>query len=354
MIESGFPDEHVSYLKYSHSQKGYVYSVWSGSRAGTALVYAGNATLTHFTTPVTEPVFGPASGDTSPDNFDRNYAAPGQVVEDPSNPKTLYMLYEANNDCYGTSCRGSNYAWADPGITESVGSASRYPHNWTGFPSDKNVWGRTEAVRTPDKKPTTLPMKGGYWGDGLPSGFVDPMDPTHQYLYLFYSYHRYPTPSPDSATIEVARDTFADLRGGTPNFQKFDTNTKSFDIPFDGRGTSIVPPSADGSCAIEGWQSVSWNATLGAYLMIIACKKNDFDIAERWYYTTCSDLETEAWAPPVLLHAFTRLSWNASPVSLDQMDGYTTDSSGLMFFQHASYAPYTVPFSVAASTPQVP
>jgi hypothetical protein len=211
------------------------------------------------------------------------------------------------------------------------------------------MWGRTEAVQTPDTRPSTLPLVTGYWGDRIPSGIVDPKDPSHRYLYMFYAYHPYPAPSPDSATIEVARDSFSDLRAGTPKFQKFNTGTKSFDIAYDGRGTSIVPPSSDGFCPLRGWSAVSWNTTLNAYLMIIACKQNDNYNPERWYYTTCSDLNTETWTTPVLLQVFSDLSWNASPISLDQMNGYTTDSSGLIFSQYGAYQPYVAPFSVSGT-----
>jgi hypothetical protein len=346
-----FPDEHVSFLKYDSGSQSY-WTIWSANRQGRGVVYQADAALDpgSFTMPAGNPIFGPADvRDKDPANFDKGYAGAGQVVRDPNDPSVLYMLYEGNNDCYGQTCAGSNYAWANPGIAVATGGP--FPTGWAG-PSP-NPWGRTAAVLTPDQpnRPTSVPAQPGYFGDGLPSGIVDPNDPT--YLYLYYSYHPYPRPQKPFAQIEVARDAFSDLESGMPGgFKKYDAADGAFDAAYNGAGSAIVAAPADGKCNGDVSQpAVSWNTALGEYVMVFTCH-NMGGATALWYYSTCAcaTLSSQNWSTPVLLKDWgNQFSPRPSPVSPDQQDSSTTSGTGLIFYQHGNYKPYIVPFTIGPS-----
>jgi hypothetical protein len=338
-ITDRIPDEHVSFIKYPDG-----FRIWSSAASGYTFVYK-STDLVHFSPVTPGPVFGPPKPGLS--SFDENYAGAGQVVRDPANPKVLYMLYEADSYCYGNApraCTDSNYYWAAVGIAyaDDPGETGS-PKNWSGFARDQNAAGRTAALVSPDSKPSTPPAPG-YYGNGIPSGFVDPQDPKHVYLYAFYEYHPNPQTSSNMSRIEVARDSFTDLRNGAPSFKKF---SSGFITPFDQAGGQVVPVDALGDCASQERPSVSYNTVLRRYLMLLVCNPSGGNGIPRWYYTTTRSIETQAWATPLPFATFPLgHAWYPSLVSPDQPDGSTTDATGLIFFQWGTYAPYTATFSI--------
>jgi hypothetical protein len=337
-IKLRLPDEHVSFIKYADG-----FRVWSSAGNGYTFVYK-STDLTNFSPATANPVFGPPRPGLS--SFDENYAGAGQVLRDPANPKKLYMLYEADSYCYGNAprvCMGSFYYWASVGTAQADDPAETgNPRDWSGFKNDQNPAGRTAALVSPDGKPSAAPPRG-YYGDGIPSGFVDPRDPTHAYLYAFYEYHPYPQTNANQSRIEAARGAFADLRNGAPSFKKFNNG---FVARFDQAGQPVVPVDASGNCASQQRPSVSYNTVLRRYLMILVCNPPKNGIPQ-WYYTTTTSIAAQAWATPLPLTAFTSgHAWYPSFVSPDQPDGSTTDATGLIFFQWGPYLPYTATFSI--------
>lgn len=343
-VKLRLPDEHVSFIKYPDG-----FRVWSSAGNGYTFVYK-TTDLAHFSPATANPVFGPPKPGTP--SFDQNYAGAGQVVRDPANPTKLFMLYEADSYCYGNAppvCAGPFYYWATVGTAQADDpNQTGNPREWTGFPLDENAAGRTAAVVSPDRKPSAVPSPG-YYGDGIPSGFVDPKDPTHAYFYAFYEYHPYPQTKSNDSRIEAARDTFADLRSGAVSFKKFNNG---FTARFDGAGKPVVPVDASGDCASQQRPSVSYNTVLKRYWMILVCNPSTGNRIPRWYYTTTAEIEKQAWATPLPLATFNSgHAWYPSFVSPDQQDGSTTDGTGLIFFQWEAYLPYALTFSVTPPFP---
>jgi hypothetical protein len=342
-IRDRFPDEHTSFLKYPDGS----FRIWSGVASGYTYVYT-STDLSHFVLPTTEPVFGHWLQQNN--SFDAAYAGAGQVVQDPRTPKVLYMLYEGDTTCYGTPhvCGNSNYYWATVGIAHAYDpNETGYPNTWTGFRNDENQAHRTAALVSPDAMPTALPPQG-YYGNGIPSGFVDPLDPAHTYLYAYYEYHPYPQVNSNQSRIEVARDAFSDLQAGAPAFKKFFHG--SFSNSFNQPGERVVPVDSSRNCVSQERPSVTYNTVLAEYLMILVCTPNGGTGIPMWYYTTTTNIDAQAWATPVPLATFsTGLPWYPSFVSPDQQDGNTTDASGFIFFQWGYYAPYETTFSIAPS-----
>jgi hypothetical protein len=334
-----FPDEHMSFIKYPDG-----YRIWSSSAAGRAFVWT-SSDLETFTPAAANPVFGPPAG---PDqSFDRNYAGPGEVIRDPANPKKYYMFYEADTRCYGDppQCGPTQPYWASVGVAQAVDTESNgAPTDWSGFPGRRNAAGRTVAVASPDGPPSTVPPQG-YYGNGIPSGFVDPTDAAHRYLYVYYDYHPYPADETNQH-IEVARATFASVRAGAPVFQKFADGR--FGAPFDRAGQRIVQVDASGGCVRQGNPAVSYNTVLRSYLMVYGCSPAGRGATE-WYYTTTKSMETQAWNTPRLIVRFERgHPWYPSLISPDQKDNFTTDGSGKIFCQWGRYAPFVATFTITA------
>jgi len=347
-IKTRFPDEHVSFTKGPGG-----FRLWSSAGSGDTLVYS-SADLLHFLPATAGPVFGPPR--TAKSSFDENYAGAGAVVIDPANPREFYMLYEADSFCYGTSprvCKGSDYYWASIGIAHADDPLNTgNPKRWTGFANEQNEAGRTAALVSPDKKPPAPPALG-YYGDGIPSGFVDPRDPLHRYLYAYFEYHPNPQRSDAESRVEVARDAFTDLRSPklAPDFKKFDIAPgpqHGFSVQFDDRGSPIVPSAAGGACTSQERPSVSYNTALQKYLMVLVCNRIPGGATRDWYYTTTDNIDAQAWAVPLPLAQYSSdLPWYPSLVSPDQPDSNTTGGSGVIFFQWGTYAPYTRTFSIA-------
>jgi hypothetical protein len=335
-----FPDEHMSFIKYPDG-----YRIWSSSASGRAFVWT-SSDLETFTPAATNPVFGPPPG--GHQSFDRSYAGPGEVIRDPGDPKKYYMFYEADTRCYGDppQCGPVQPYWASVGIAQATDTAGNgAPTGWNGFSGRQNAAGRTVAVASPDGPPSAVPPQG-YYGNGIPSGFVDPTDAAHRYLYVYYDYHPYPADEPNQH-IEVARATFASVRAGAPVFQKFADGR--FGAPFDRAGQRIVQVDAAAGCVRQGNPTVSYNTVLRRYLMVYGCSPAGRGGPTLWYYTTAKSMETQSWSAPRLIVRFERgHPWYPSLISPDQKDNFTTDGSGKIFCQWGRYAPYVATFTITA------
>ena len=69
--------------------------------------------------------------------FDLNYAAPGSVVLDPTNPGSLLMVYEGANTCVGFDIGpGTNPQQGGVYITTGVATSIDYGKNWPIYRSD--------------------------------------------------------------------------------------------------------------------------------------------------------------------------------------------------------------------------
>ena len=339
-VRRGLPDEHTSFLKYPDG----TFRMWSGTAAGgLAVVLKAGPALGRFIRPASGKILGPP-GPGSEESFDHDYAAPGQVVQDPADPTKLYMLYEAEWLCFGSppSCPPRSErpsTWVSVGIAQADDpGADGYPRKWTGFLKDPktNRFGRTIALGSPDPKPPADPGTHGYYGLGIPSGMVDPRT---GYLYAFYTYHALPgtIDADHDHRVEVARVSFATLHSGVPVWLKWDAPESRFDIPWDGRSYPILTQATTvPACANENHPSVSYNVALGRYLMVVICNAE-------WYYSTATSMEAQDWTTPQLLapivpgckHACA--DWYPSPVSLDRPSSSTTSQNGFIYFLRANH-----------------
>ncbi|HZS38164.1 MAG TPA: hypothetical protein VFF06_15105, partial [Polyangia bacterium] len=224
------PDEHSSVLRKPDHTGFYIFTAGAVEPLGGALVLETSDFLT----------FAPAAGYAAPllypshalddcstpvvTPFDNNYAAPGSVFPDPSNPGKLLMLYEAENHCPGGHVNTNFYA--SVGLARSL-DADDFGQRWPApgaSPAD-----RYDAIASPIPEPTDA--GAGPLGDAIPSGLV-----SGGYLYAFYE--DFP-----GRKLQVARA----IVGDDPlTFRKWEYGWNGTGVG--GSGTPIISPPDGFGC----------------------------------------------------------------------------------------------------------
>lgn len=305
------PDEHSSFLQPANAGDPYLF--FEAARVGTTgavVLETTNLVTFSLASGYSSPVLGspklfqqcasggdPASLD---DEFDENYAAPGSVLQDPTQPAgNLMMIYEGENHCrtdgamvynvqpyYATVgfARSSDngVTWPAPGITPT---ATRYP-----------------IVGGPASKPAYDPLSITAVGDAIPSAYIK-----GSCLYVVYANHPAPTDSNRAIAIQIAR---AQLGGGDPlTFQKYLASGGGFTSPgLTGDGTNVIPFTPIGSvsatpvCTGTQYQpGLSFNEALHRFVMTMVCEVSSTAGQLGWFVSTATSLELEDWTPPQLI-----------------------------------------------------
>lgn len=110
--------------------------------------------------------------------FDLNYAAPGSVVSDPTNPGSLLMIYEGSNTCVGFDPGpGTNPKQGGVFITIGVATSVDYGKSWPVYRSDFET-----LMGLPGQNPLTGPEAPlGAFGEGVCMGdFCPTLPPSRQ------------------------------------------------------------------------------------------------------------------------------------------------------------------------------
>ncbi len=226
------------------------------------------------------------------DGFDSNYAAPGSVVQDPTQPPgNLIMLYEAENHCPGGTNQHNFYA--------TVGFARSSDGGKTWPPPADSVLG--DADRHPVLKSVNpQPASPGYspMGDAIPSAFVETDPWGDHFLYVLYGYHDGGMAPAADGLIRMAR---AELDTDPPLFLKW--YQTSFNQPGIGGLDSGVLPGP--GCAPDGQQhaaEMTYNDDLGLYLMDFVCFWGPAGSrVGAWYYATATSLDRQDWTMPEVI-----------------------------------------------------
>jgi hypothetical protein len=256
-------------------------------------------------------------------HFDEQYAAPGGVVHDPTRgPGHLIMIYEAEIHCPHSS-KGATAGWVSVGVARSEDGGRTWPMP-VARPGIENDWleygnGRYAGVTLPGTPPTAGLDK--FYGDALPSAFVDDMDPSGEYyLYVPYQFTGSPLAKPD-AFIHMARAKLGDKSGhrveGRLQFHKWyvDSNGKG-GWTQEGRGglesAVMTSPCVSGAMS-EGHAQIVYNDALRLYMMTFTCTQLDCAagpecpaVSLSWYYATATSLVAQDWSPPRLMQNSTR------------------------------------------------
>ena len=251
-------------------------------------------------------------------HFDEQYAAPGAVVRDPTRgPGDLIMIYEAEIHCPRSS-NGAAAGWVSVGVTRSGDGGKNWPAP-IARPGFENDWleygdGRYAGVTLPG-----TPLKVGldkFYGDSLPSAFVDDMDPSGDvYLYVPYQFTGSPTIKAD-AYIHMARAKLGDKAGrrteGRLQFHKWRVESDGTGgWTQEGRGglesAVMTRPCAAGAMA-EGNAQIVYNDALKLYMMTFVCTRLNCDagpscpaVDVSWRFATATSLSAQNWSAPQVM-----------------------------------------------------
>ena len=241
-------------------------------------------------------------------HFDEQYAAPGSVLQDPTLPPgNLIMIYEAEIHC-PASPQGMGAGWVSIGVARSADGGRTWPPPIEA-PAFRNHWleygyGRYAGITLPGLPPKAVPSQ--FFGDVLPSAFIDDMDPSGDYyIYVPYQFTGRPGVAADSR-IHMARAKIGDRSGrreaGQLHFYKWYQGGWTQE----GRGgleDAVSPPC--GSSFGEGGAQIEYNDALHRYMMTFVCttyrcpSSNKCEPTElSLYYSTATSLATQDWTPP--------------------------------------------------------
>ena len=262
-------------------------------------------------------------------HFDEQYAAPGSVLQDPTLPPgNLIMVYEAEIHCPAAP-KGMAAGWVSVGIARSSDGGRTWPPP-VEQPGSRRDWleygnGRYAAITLPGTPPATA--SNNFYGDSLPSAFVDDMDPSGEYyVYVPYQFTGAPGVKAD-ARIHMARAKLGDRLGhheaGRLHFHKWHTHGWLQE----GRGgmeDGVTPPC--GAIYGEGGGQIAYNDALHRYMMTFVCTTYRCPTASTCeptelslYYSTATNLAAQDWTPPHLIENSTR------PYVVDSKGGWIID-----------------------------
>ena len=300
------PDEHLTFLPEAGSDQVRVFaaSTLTGTPGGAVLLYTSGAT--HYrdfkiapaapTNVMAPPVAFDKCDGVHDSEFDENYVGPGSVFPDPTGPAgSMIMIYEAENHCPGGTNQFAYYATvglarsADGGQTwppprnSATGGADRYP---------------VLRYQTPEGTTPNQPATG----DAIPSAFVDA-----KYVYVVYNEIHGPPYVAADGILRIARADLTPPAGDKRlHFRKwYDDGVNPAGFHEEGFGGLDSPMKmANVGCGFETGADLSWNAYLGAYLLVFACV-NDTTHQGGWYFSTATSLAEQDWISPRPVTGFT-------------------------------------------------
>ena len=257
-------------------------------------------------------------------HYDEQYAAPGTVLQDPTQPPgTMIMIYESEIHCPYSPGGGT---WVSVGIARSKKphgdvrdlaqikwpepvAARGYENNWLDYGN-----GRYAGLTIPGVSQTTGQL---FYGDSLPSAFIDDVSRVgDRYLYVLYrSQVVNQTSLAPTAKIHIARAKLGarntDQTPAKLQFQKWynggwngpgiQTNMAS------AQDDGLDPPGCGGAPSSDSTASIVYNEALRLYMMVYVCGRVDCSTRPckpttmSWYYRTTDDLSTQHWGAPHLI-----------------------------------------------------
>ncbi len=240
-------------------------------------------------------------------HFDEQYAAPGSVVQDPTlPPRNLIMIYEAEIHC-PPAAKGMAAGWVSIGVARSSDGGRTWPAPIAqkGFKADWLEYGNGRYAGltlpgTPPQKPADA-----FFGDSLPSAFVDDRDPSGDYyLYVPYQFTGAPGVKAD-ARIHMARAKLDDHMGHHEAGQLHFTKWHDGGWTQEGRGglEDGVSPACGASYG-ESNAQITYNDALHRYMMTFVCTTYQCTsagkceaIEDALYFSTATSLGTQNWTP---------------------------------------------------------
>lgn len=284
---NGFADDHTTFLP--PAANGAPYLVFGGASASagvwgavvlqtTDLKTFSLATSLGYRFPVlASPIKFSKCDPANDSEFDENYAAPGSVVQDPTLPAgNMIMLYAAEHHCPKGVWNRPFYSTVGFARSSDNGKTWPAPMNGAGGPS------RHVVLQSQDPEP---PAPHDFYGDALPSGFVDKSASGDHYLYVAYSYFTHP----GGQSVRVAR---AKLGAEPLTFLKWYNGSFS-ERGIGGRDSAAMPSS--GCDHRQENPEISYNDDVGLYVMLYRCSNG---ASGAWYYSTATSLDLEDWAAP--------------------------------------------------------
>jgi hypothetical protein len=240
-------------------------------------------------------------------HFDEQYAAPGSVLKDPTLPPgNLIMIYEAEIHC-PASPKGMAAGWVSIGVARSADGGRTWPPPIAQGGVEKD-WleygnGRYAGITLPGTPPRTVINE--FFGNALPSAFVDDMDPSGEYyIYVPYQFTGAPGTKAD-ARIHMARAKLGDRSGHHEAGQLHFTKWHNGGWTQEGRGgmeDGVSPPC--GASYGEGGAQIAYNDALQRYVMMFICTTYRCVSAgkcepteDALYFTTATSLALQDWTP---------------------------------------------------------
>jgi hypothetical protein len=240
-------------------------------------------------------------------HFDEQYAGPGSVLQDPTLPLgNLIMVYEAEIHC-PKAANGVIAGWVSVGVTRSADGGKNWPlpnaqpgyeHDWLEYGN-----GRYAAITIPGTPPKTVYNQ--FYADGLPSAFIDDMDPSgNYYIYVPYTFTGAPGTKAD-AKIHIARAKIGDHSGHREPDQLHFRKWYKGGWTQEGRG-GLEDGIGDKCAPIygEGGAQIEYNDALGLYMMTFSCTAilcpggkcapSKFSL----FYSTATSLAAQDWTTP--------------------------------------------------------
>jgi hypothetical protein len=365
------PDEHSTIVPDgSGGYTFYVASRTSANPVSTGLVVlSGNVNAaTHQWTitldpnnPPSQTFLSPVLHNTAVNNaaFDLNYAAPGSILPDPTNPGSTLMVYSATNRSIGL-VPGSSTLANGPYNSVGIATSSDGGHTWPSYasvaaiPPNQNAasgpttvngatgnsvcagyagascnvsgnsaYGRYPVVQPPVTISSLMSSTGtsglSYTiGDGSPSGFIDTYSgsPT-PYLYAVNDYVAPNPANPAGPELSQLSISQAPLNGGTAPLSFKQWRNGSFSLA--GIGAASGPSaigflpgletkfqSCEGPNQIQTAGSISFVSATDQYLLSFVCISRGGDPANgtgsagaAWFFATNTDLTLEDnWSQP--------------------------------------------------------
>lgn len=244
-------------------------------------------------------------------HFDEQYAAPGSVLQDPTQPPgNLIMIYEAEIHC-PVSPQGMGAGWVSIGVARSPDGGKTWPPP-VARPNMENDWleygdGRYAGITIPGTPPKMA--FASFYGDVLPSAFIDDMDPSGEYhIYVPYQFTGDLTHKAD-ARIHIARAKIGDRAGHRDEGQLHFYKWYQGGWKGEGRGgeeDAVMP--ACGASIGEGGGQIEYNDALRRYMMTFVCSTyycpptgSCYPTQLSLFYSTATSLTAEDWTEPRLI-----------------------------------------------------
>ncbi len=296
-------DEHTSFIPLGPGPNDYLMfassKVASAATGGAVVLQTGDLQSFDFATALgygyqvmNPPVDITKCDATYATEFDENYAGPGSVVQDPTQPPgNLIMIYEAENHCPGGTNQHSFYATVGFARSSDNGKTWPLPANSVLGDSDRHP-----VLKCVNPQPAA----GGYtaMGDAIPSAFVDQKANGDAFLYVVYGYHDGGMTPASDGLLRTAR---ARLGADPLDFRKWYQG--AFTQPgIGGLDTGVLPESGCGANGQQHMAEVTYNDDLHQYLLAYVCISGPTGSrVGAWYYSTATSLDAQDWTAPAMI-----------------------------------------------------